>query len=351
MIEVRTFDGDPKSAYEFIHSVWSAAYGGKEPIPVWSPEYFEWALMSQLPKGGDYLIAAYDKGKLVGTLFAEPLTVRLRGEPVSAATGSWLAVPRDRARGSIAKLMYAEMRKRQLQRGVKTMLGFVYLSKQARLGYKFWMQNTNTEAIAKIRWWVRIFDHRAVAQWEPSRALNWATRCLGWVQPPPRDRGPLPNIRAYVPGDFEACKRALEKVSAPLELSVVFSDERLARQLKFKNMSRTLVAEQDSAVAGFLNYYPLALQGKSHLQTAFIDYLAGTDLRPDTQSELVSMALRRMMGDGIAMAMTPHFAGLPWQALVKNGFFPTGPQHLLISTNPEDGYSIGKVRSALIPLR
>jgi hypothetical protein len=307
--------------------------------------------MSQLPKGGDYLIAAYDKGKLVGTLFAEPLTVRLRGELVSAATGSWLAVPRDRTRGSIAKLMYAEMRKRQLERGAKAMLGFVYLSKQAKLGYKFWMQNTNTEPVVKIRWWVRIFDHRAVAQWEPSRALEWATRCLGVIQGPPRDRGTLPHIRAYAPSDFDACKRAIEKMSDPLELSVMFSDERLARQLQFKNMPRTLVAEQNGAVAGFFNYYPLLLQGKSHLRTAFIDYIAVTDLRTDTQSDLVSMGLRRMIDDGIAMAMTPHFVGLPWQALVKNGFFPTGPQHLLISTNPEEGYSIGKVRSALIPLR
>ncbi len=351
MIEVRSYDGTPADASAFICGVWRGAYGGRAPIAVWTPDFFEWTLMSRLPQGNDYLMAAYDGPTLVGTVFAEAFTYRLRGERVRGTGGSWLAVHPGYAGAGVAKAMWVEMRRRYLQDGIRTMFGFTYLAPQADLGQKFWSRNANTEVIGKVPCWVRLIDHSAVAAWETERLLGLASFVAGLVQGPPSGSAVRDGVQSYAPDDLAACQRALSVEGSATDLCIEYEDWRLALQLDYKSFPRTVVAGRDSAVEGFVNYFPLGLLGRTQLPTGMVDYVVAAALPYELQVRLLGAAVARARDEGLAYLLVPHRAGLPLRALVRNGFVLIPPQFRFISMAPDPAFAIGRIRRPLVPLR
>src|SRR5438128_177539 len=124
MTEIRTFDGNAAELAVFCERVWRGRLQGREQFPLWDEAFFEWQL---LPDGGgdrDYLVAAYDCGRLVGVLLAEPFPLRLRDRVVQITTGSWLSVEREYRGRGVGLDLVDELMRRQRDRGAAFCLGF-----------------------------------------------------------------------------------------------------------------------------------------------------------------------------------------------------------------------------------
>ncbi len=350
-IVVRSFEGTPADASAFVSGVWRGAYQGRAPIAVWTPEFFEWTLMSRLPDGNEYLMAAYDGTTLVGTLFAEAFRYRLRGQPLTGTGGSWLAVdPRYLGYG-VAKKMWAEMRSRYLRDGIRTMFGFTYITRHADLGQKFWTRQAPTEVLAQVPCWVRQIDSAAIAKWEPDRFLGFAASVVGAVVGKPSEPQRRDDVRAYAPQDLAACLRILQAEAALADLIIDYDEQRFATQLDYRGYPRTLVAGPHSRVEGFINYFPLTMLGRSHLPTGIVDYLLVEKLPYELQVRVIGAAVAQARDEGLAYLLVPHRSGLPFRAMLRNGFTPVPPQFRLIAMSPESGPPIGRLRRVLLPLR
>ncbi len=71
MIEIRTYDGEPAELAAFCTGVWRDRYRDKMAVPLWSGPFMEWELLSDEPGARDFLVAAYDGGRLIGALPVE----------------------------------------------------------------------------------------------------------------------------------------------------------------------------------------------------------------------------------------------------------------------------------------
>lgn len=345
MIEIRTFEGDGEEAHRVTYTVWSGAFGGKTPIPIWSPEFFDWALLAGRPEASHYLIGAYNGARLVGTLFAEEFMFRVRGELIRGSGGSWLSVSRECTGHFVAQRMWNELAKRHLEREARFMLGWTYRSTAALDGQLFWKRASTMEAIDEMGYWVRVLDHRAVARWEPARSSALLVAAAGLVQRPPSLRADTQGIRAYKESDLPWCLQLLDSRSRTLDLSIAWTSERLARQLMYKNIPRTLVAEHGDAVAGFINYYPLDMLGRHPLRAAVIDLLVTGSLDGRATKRLLAAALARMREDKVAVALLSRVRNRPVCALLVNGFVPLPAQLTFIGMYPDNRPSLGRIKN------
>lgn len=348
MIVVRTFDGDSSAAAEFTRRVWTGRYDLSIPVIDWNEAYFEWQLLNDLPGTRDYLVAAYDGDKLVGTLFAEPLNFQLRGEPILATMGSWLSVdPSYRGKG-IAQRLAEEQRQRHRERDAKFMLGFGVLGTD---GPKFWQARKDTVVLGNVGFWVRLLDYRAVAAWTPS----WVERISAQVAGPFLSGAPqlpeTPEVRRFTEADLPRCLELAQAAQTHADLGYRWTEGRLRHQLSGPKLPRTFVFERAGRVEGFINYYLVSMKGHTVMQVAVIDLMAFSDLAASDKRRLVQRALVAMAeeGAGLAMALrvpTPH-DGTFWRA----GFVPTPKQSNFLCTISDPGIALEGVRRLYVHWR
>ena len=346
MIEYKTFEDGPEEAARFTASVWHPAFGGKVIIPIWTGDYFDWELFAGR-RGGDedYLIGAYHGGKLIGTLFAEEFDFYLHGRVVRGGAASWLAVAHDYRDRDIAKNMYKELQKRLLKRGAHVLMGWFLRPRKGRVGHKFWSQNSNLVDIDDVGCWARLLEHQACARWETSRTLGLLSGALGLVQGPPKVVAPTDGIRSYEYADVTACRELVDPLMRQQDFGYVWTTSRLNHQLQYKKMPRTLVAERDGRVAGFLNYYPLKFLGREPLQGAMIDLAVLHTLPPKTSRRLVATALTQMREEGIAFVITLRTHCQQGHPFALNGFIPMPPQTGFGIILVNESFDLGRIKT------
>src|SRR5206468_1863858 len=89
VIEVRTYDGDAAELSRFVLDVWSTAYRGRMPVPLWDARYFDWQIPVDRPGSREFLVAAYDGSKLIGFLGGERFRFSSRDGEFDVAMASW----------------------------------------------------------------------------------------------------------------------------------------------------------------------------------------------------------------------------------------------------------------------
>lgn len=351
MFEVRTFDGDAREIARFTQDVWRASYHRKVPTPVWDENYFDWQLLSERPGGSDYLVAAYDQGKLVGSLFAEEFHFRLREEEFKGAFSSWLTVHPDYRRRGLGKQLAEEQCRRLLERDAKFLLGFG-IKRKTSSGPKFWASfSDKTVLLGQVGLWIRVLDHRAVSEWDVSLLDRLGSRLLGVVQRRPPAPRQTTSIRNYRPDDLPACLELVNNKLEEVDLGCVWSASRLAHQLQYKGIPSTLVAESGGRVAGLINYYKLTLLGRTYLETAVIDHCVTDDLTWRERSDLLATALAQMKSEGIKMALTLRLPTSPSSLLLANGFIPLPPEYEVICYRADKSFSLDRAKRLYVYLR
>jgi GNAT superfamily N-acetyltransferase len=347
MIEIRTYDGDAAEIAAFTKRVWRATYEGRMPLPLWDHAYFDWQLLAGCddrrvrPGGRDYLVAAYDGAKLVGSLFGEAFRFRLHQRQVDATMGSWLTVDPEYRRQGIGSRLFDEQRRRHRERGGVFHLGFGYTGYADSLGPRFWKSfPESTVVLGKVGFWARVLDHRAEARWNLSRLERVGTRALALVQSRHPKPESLEGIRPYRPSDLADCLALARGLLDEVDLGYVWSEGRLAHQLWYQDVPRTLVLEHAGRVGGFVNYYHLDYLGRGHLSVAMIDLLAFGDVPSGLRMRLLRAALAQMVEQGAQMALLLRLPCYPKRPVLQAGFIPMPRDFLFVCVRMDPEFSL-----------
>jgi GNAT superfamily N-acetyltransferase len=344
MIEIRTFEGDAEELAAFTCRVWRQSYEGKMLTPLWSKEFMGRDL---LPDGSkrDFLIAAYEGSRLVGSHPAKPLKVRVHGQEIDATWASFISVDPEYRRRGVALKLQEEYVRRHRERDLLLNFGYLYIRSAKSLGPKFWLlQPGGVRLVSKLGFWVRALDHEAVARFELYRLESWGSRAMSLLQRPPREPADTRGIRPYRPTDLKACCTMLNRAGDEAHLAYVWDADNAARQLDYPNLSRTVVLEQQGRVAGLVNYTLLEVLGRSPMRVAVLDNVAFGSLPSNDRRRLLAAALCEMAADGAKGAMMIRGSWYAWPELLGAGFLPMPPEFYYVGLTLRNDISLEGIR-------
>ena len=345
MIEIRTFDGDTQELAAFCTGSWRKRYEGRMPVPLWYPEFLEWELLRDDHADRRFLVAAYDRQRLVGVLPARPARFHLHGQPVSGTWGSFFGVDPEYENQGVSLKLDLEQRRRHRDHQAQVFMGYVYLGSQVAKGKEYWLRQRSVKIIGKLGLWARLIDHQAVSDFEFSRRDRWATRALGWFQGPPRNAANAEGIRPFRPADLPECLKLAQQMSADAEFGYEWNEGSLLRQFAFGQVARTLVAEVSGHVAGFLSYCRLQFLGRRTITAGVIDFLSLGGLSSRMQQDLLRSALCEMAEAGCHVALLLRVSGYPALPLRRAGFIRQPAEYYYVAQSMgADLFSAGPPR-------
>ena len=137
MVEIRPFDGAPEEMASFLRRVWVDAGEARVLTPVWSREYLNWQFFDNPHAERDYMLAAYDRGRMVGALLAVDGRFRAGDHIFRGSWGSWLTVDPEYRIQFIAPQLVAAMCERHVAHGSRLIMGYGYPA-GAGMSIEFW---------------------------------------------------------------------------------------------------------------------------------------------------------------------------------------------------------------------
>ena len=345
MIEIRTFAGDETELSAFTTGIWRKWYAGKMPVPLWSPSYFRRELFSVDDDSRDYLVAAYDNGRLVASHPVRRLRILLHGEEQEATWGSYLTVDPEYRRQGLAIKMQEHQERLHHERGAVVNLGFLYIRTARSLGRKFWLKAPKgTTKVRKLGVWARPLDHAAVRQFETYRIDAFGTSLMSLFQGPPREPADMAGIRPYRAGDLDDCAALIRRRSDGADLGYLWSPSEIGRFLNYEDLAKTLVLEQGGRITGLVNYFRLGFLGRCPIDVGILDLVAFGDLPAKERTRLLRATLHRMADEGLKAAMLLRGSWDSWRTLLAAGFFPMPPEYFYVGTKMSPEVHVENVR-------
>ncbi len=336
MVEIRSYEGSAEELRNFVVGVWRDSYGGRMAFPLWTPEYFRWQVGIDTPAAAasPHLIAAYDDGKLVGTILGYPARFRTPLGERPGSQGSWLSVAREYRRQGVATQLRQELRRRHVEQGLAFQIGYGYFGSPHSLGPQFWesQRALGTTFLGRVGFWARVLNATRAAAWNVSKMEGLLTGSFGRLALRPAERpGPL-TFRWYQPGDLAACARLTSGITAACDLALIWDDPDLDRQLSGGGVGRTLIAEQAGRVIGFVNWHSLPFLGRTEDIVAVVDVIATSGMSTGQQRRLLNAALARMMEEGAVLALKLRIGDYDRIPLATAGFVPRLPDSYILAT-------------------
>ena len=348
MIEIRTCESDISEVAQFTTGVWRETFAGKRLILSWDEAFFEWQVFNNV-LARDYLLAAYDGARLVGTLFAEPFRLRLHDQEHDATMSSWLTINTEYRRSDLASMLVSEMRQRHLDREAAFQIGFGLIG---TIGSEFWRSIPDCYAVTGLGYWCLLLDVNALrAGLFLSRLERPATSFLQVLQTrTPRVVG-YEGIRPYRPTDLPRCLELANELGTGMDLAYVWNPTRLALQLDYKGLPRTIVCEREGRVEGLVNYYPIDCVGETTVKSAIIDLCIVNSLTRAEQKNLLRVCIAQMATEGIAFVLLLRLPCFPAWPLVKAGFIPLPDQFNVLCGWPRPGLNFDNVKKLYLHVR
>ncbi|NTX09924.1 GNAT family N-acetyltransferase [Myxococcus sp. CA056] len=321
MVEVRTYEGDAVDASQFVNRVWGKYYGAQGPLTDFQPRMLDWFLFGNRLATREYRLAAYSGGKLAGVLFAEPIRLRLGTRTVEGTYGSWLSVdPAFRGTG-VGQKLTETMSSRQRERGALLMLGCM---EDGSVAERFWRKTPGLRAFDTLGMWLHVFDAAAVARWSKTAAERALfTLARPWLRGSAPSVDTMEGIRPYRLEDLPACMALVERMMESVSLGYAYTPERLAHQLQYRDVPRTLVLERDGAVRGLVNFYTLQMNARGPLTIALVDLLAFHESVPRAeQKRLLRVAMRDMVEQGASCVVMLRGPCVSSRLMLGAGWLP-----------------------------
>jgi GNAT superfamily N-acetyltransferase len=319
MIEFRTFEGGAKELSEFTQRIWIKQYGGKLPIPLWGPAFFDWQLFDKRLDARKFMVAAYDGARLVGMLPCQPIQFDLRGRVYDGSICSWQSVDPEYRRRGIARGTASEQYRRHMEHEMDFYIGYPLAGS---IGSRFWADGSGAVTIQKLAFWFRLLDYRAAAQWEPVWWAALGARALGLVQRAALEPLGVAKVRPYTPPDLHACLGLLHAIQRESDLSIHWTEERLRHQLEDNGLSRTIVVENGGQVTGFVNYHLTVFRGRIDVLVATVDFVVLRSVPVAARQDFLKAAFYQMKSEGAALATVACMPYIPWRDMVRAGCLP-----------------------------
>ncbi|MBZ4395581.1 GNAT family N-acetyltransferase [Myxococcus sp. AS-1-15] len=320
MVEVRTYEGGAEDASRFINRVWGEYYASQGPLTDFQPRMLDWVLFGNPLATPEYRLGAYVHGKLAGVFFAEPIRLRLGGQDVDGTYGSWLSVDPAFRGHRVGHKLVEELGARQRERGAAMTLACVGLGS---VGERFWKRVRGTRAFGSLGLWLHVFDPAAVARWAasfPERAFFSLASRLPRRRPVDLDTH---GIRPYRPEDLPACMALVEQSMEHVSLGYGYTAERLAHQLQYRDVPRTLVLERHGAVRGLINSYLFQMNARDTLTIALVDLLAlDASVPREERKRFLRVAMRDMATRGAHCAAMVRSPCVPAGLMLGSGWVP-----------------------------
>jgi GNAT superfamily N-acetyltransferase len=348
LIEVRTYEGDASELSAFLEPYWRTTYGGRLPVPRWSPALLHWQLTWKPLADRCYCLAAYERGRLIGTILCEGFGLAWHGREVAGSIGSWLTVAPEHRRAGVALQLLHELERRHRERGAVVLLGFVFRDVRAAPGRRFWRSLPDGQVTShRLDFWARIIDGRALAAWEPRQLAGCAAVLVGRCLPSPGRAQDGLEVRDYRPDDLDACLALANALVGRVDVGILWQRDRLRHQLEFEGVPQTVVCEWHGRVSGFANFHTLELLGRRDrvLSVGIVDLLALRALPRSLQRRLLQAALRRLSESGCAAALVLPSPAIPRWPLVAAGFLPQPAEQSLITVRMQPDFDPGRPRS------
>lgn len=347
MIEIRTCESEIPEVARFTTDVWRQTFAGKRLTINWHEAYFDWQLFNDFIER-DYLLAAYDGSTLAGTLFAEPFRLRLHDREHDASMSSWLTVAPEYRRHDVGTKLVAEMRRRHLDRQAAFQIGFGLIG---TIGPEFWRSMPDVFSVRTLGFWCSLLDVGALrSSLFLSRFARSAMSLLRVLEKRPRHIA-HEGIRPYCSADLPRCLVLANELGKGIDLAYVWNERRLALQLDYKNVPRTLVYERNGRVEGFINYYPIECLGETILKASMIDLFAFGSMSVSEQKKLLQASIAQMATEGTAMALLLRIPCYPTAALLSLGFIPLPNEFSVLCGWPQPGLNFEQVKSLYLHVR
>jgi hypothetical protein len=326
--EIRTYCGDFEDVAELIRRVWIEAYGGKMWFPLWDAAFLRREFGTE---GGALCLAVSQECRLSGSFLATPHILRMGSSTVPITLSSWCTVDPRYGRFDTAVKLLEAMRQRHENLGLAFSLGVVSGDPASR-AYRFWTQYAKTypenlRFLFSFGLWTKALRPEVFAQAAVSGSERWAARLMGplcrWTM-----HGSEPGIRSYRPADLDACSRLLERTSGKCQWALLWSRERLARQLDGAG-SHTVVVDQGGHIRALVNYNCLSIHGRGELRAALIDLWADDGLTLLQRARLLGHVCHDIRGRDIHVVAALRCAMMPSAAFAANLFLPSCAGHVV----------------------
>ena len=221
----------------------------------------------------------------------------------------------------MGRRLFEELREAPPGPGPGIFLGFTITGTN---GPSFWDTMPDTILFGKMGYWVRVLDARAVTDWLPAGWERSVLKILGpLVAAAPRgEERNVTGVRPFVTTDLDRCLELTRAMARGSEIRLVWTRERLHRQLDYRETPRTLVLERGGTVRGLINYYSLDFLLRANLRIGQVDLLSCGELDRGERGDLIEAALARMKSEGVALVVVPRMSGCPAGALLRNRFVP-----------------------------
>lgn len=348
MIEIRTCESEISEVADFTTGVWRETFAGKRLTLKWDESFFEWQVFNSV-LARDYLIAAYDGARLVGTMFAEPFRLRLHDREHEATMSSWLTVNPEYRRSDLASKIVSEMRQRHLDRDAAFQIGF---GLTGTIGSEFWRSIPDCYRVRGMGYWCLLLNVSAL---NDSLFLSRFERSAASLLRVLQTRTPRAEvhegIRPYRPEDLPRCLELANELGTGMDLAYVWDPARLALQLDFKGSPRTIVCERNGRVEGFVNYYPIDCIGKTTVKSAIVDLVVVKSLTREEQKNLLRTCIAQMAAEGIAFVLLLRLPCFPSWPLLKAGFIPLPDQFNVLCGWPQPGLNFDNVKKMYLHVR
>jgi GNAT superfamily N-acetyltransferase len=336
MIELRTFDGSTEQLQAFVVASWRASYGGKMAFPLWTVPYFEWqfGLADGLPR--EHLVAAYDGSKLVGCVLGFPVRFRYGNEEFGATQGSWLSVDLEYRRQKIGSKLRQEMIRRHAEHHLAGQLGYIFQGSKLSLGNPFWTSKLieGTTPLQRAGFWIRILHPWRAAAWNVNRLEAFGTRLTAPLYYVP-GRSINGTVRAYRASDLPVCLELANEMSATTQWGIVWEETQLARHLSGGGVGKARVFEKDGQVRGVVSYHALPFLGRTEEVVGILDVIATQRLTMSEAATLIHDCIFDLNKAGAILVVKLASGDVPWQRMIRCGFFPQPAQSQIIFSPAE----------------
>jgi GNAT superfamily N-acetyltransferase len=356
MVEIRPFDSAPEEMAGFLRRVWLDAGQGRVLTPLWSREYLDWQFFDNPHAERDYMLAAYDRGRMVGAFLAVDGLFRAGDHTFRGSWGSWLTVAPEYRAQFLAPQLVAAMCERHVARGSWLITGYGYPS-VAGMSIEFWQAFAHAwpKVVSigpAIAMWVRVLKLKTAMR----ASLSWLDTvkygALGGLACWPRVHGTDPSVRPARVEDVPACLDLLQDAAGSLPFAFVWEAARLAHQLCYGSVAQSLVATHEGTVVAWINFHQLHLSGRERVPIGVIDHFVVPRAHIARYgAALLRAALGRMRARGDAVATILNLPMWPKSTLIRCGFVPLHLGYRRIAVWPDPKHRHPWTKRAFLLLR